>query len=199
MKLHDKQIALLDLLSKNSDDPLTIRELMDELDLSSPSLVHHHIKQLEKKGYLKRDQQSSNYQVLASPEAPVSFVNLYGLAQCGPNGTLLSGNPSDRIPLSSQLIPFQADQAFLVQANGKSMEPDIQEGDLVICQKNKNPRNGDIVICALDGEAMIKKFRPVSSEEIILESTNTSFNPIIVHAEDRFQVEGVFRGLIRVN
>ena len=55
MELHKVQRSLLDLLKQNAGDPLTIRELQSLLDLSSPSLVHHHITQLEKKKFLKRN------------------------------------------------------------------------------------------------------------------------------------------------
>lgn len=198
MKLHDKQIRLLKLLGNNVDSPMTIRELMEELDLSSPSLVHHHITQLEKKGYLKRDpSNSSNYQVLQSPEAPVSFVNLYGLAKCGPEGTLLSGDVMDRIPLSSRIISFKTDQAFMVEATGDSMEPEIKEGDLVICQKKKNAYNGNIIICTHDGNAMIKKYRELSPDQILLESLNTKYSPILITKDSEFHIEGLYRGLIR--
>ena len=49
-KLHDKQQAILKILEENIMDPLTIREIQELLDISSPSVVHHHIQQLEKKG-----------------------------------------------------------------------------------------------------------------------------------------------------
>ena len=51
MELHKKQIELLRLLTDNIDNPLTVREMQATLDLSSPSLVHHHIKQLKEKNH----------------------------------------------------------------------------------------------------------------------------------------------------
>ena len=124
MSLHPNQEELLKLLVDNIDEPLTIRQLMIELKLNSPGLVHHHIKQLEKKGFLKRNPHNpSNYNVILNQEDPVSFINLYGLAKCGPEGTLLSGRPIDKIPIASKLLSFPIVDAFLVQADGESMEP----------------------------------------------------------------------------
>ena len=93
MNLHDKQIELIDLLKKYEDNPLTIREIKEELELSSTSLVHHHITQLEKKGYLKRNPSNPrDYQILSDAEKPISYLNLYGFAKCGPEGIDLSEN-----------------------------------------------------------------------------------------------------------
>jgi repressor LexA len=53
--LHPIQQKLLDLLSSNSDEPLTIRELQSEVGATSTSVVSHHITQLEKKGFIKKN------------------------------------------------------------------------------------------------------------------------------------------------
>ena len=42
-KLHPTQQKLLEILKVQFEDPLTIREIQSKLDLSSPSVVHHHI------------------------------------------------------------------------------------------------------------------------------------------------------------
>jgi len=47
--LHPIQKKLLNLLIKNIDDPLTIRDMMEILDVSSTSVIAHHLTQLEKK------------------------------------------------------------------------------------------------------------------------------------------------------
>lgn len=198
MNLHKTQEKLLKLLTDNLDSPLSMRELRDKLDLSSPSLVHHHINQLEKKGFLKRNPNNpSDYQILTTPEDPITFLNLYGSAKCGPDGTLLSGNPIARIPLSSSLISFSVDQAFLVKADGDSMVPEIKNEDIVIARKQQTAEDGDIIICSLDGEVRIKKFRKFSEGEYILESININHDPIFAKREMTFKIEGIFKGLIR--
>ncbi len=198
MNLHRTQERLLDLLSKNLDSPLSMRDLQEELGLSSPSLVYHHINQLESKGLLKRNPSNpSDYQILSTPEEPITFLNLYGPAKCGPDGTILSGNPITRIPLPSSLISFSVDQAFLVQAEGDSMVPEIRNKDLVIAKKQQSAENGEIVVCSLDGGVRIKKFRRVTNEVCILESINQNHDPIVVKEGMTFNIEGIFKGLIR--
>ncbi len=198
MNLHKTQEKLLGLLTHNIDSPLSMRQLQEELDLSSPSLVHHHINQLEKKGFLKRNpNNSADYQILTTAEEPITFLNLYGSAKCGPEGTVLSGSPISRIPLSSSLISFSVDQAFLVKADGDSMNPEIRNEDLVVAKKQNTAENGEIVVCSLDGEVRIKKFRKVTNEVYMLESINIDYDPIVVEEGMTFNIEGVFKGLIR--
>jgi len=48
-KLHPAQQKILNLMKRQQEYPLSIRELQEELSISSPSVVHHHILQLERK------------------------------------------------------------------------------------------------------------------------------------------------------
>lgn len=192
-KLHPTQEKLLQLLDETIDDPLTVRELQDRLDLSSPSLVAHHILQLEKKGYLKRNPSNSqDYQLLSSPEKAVARLNLYGLAQCGPSGSILDGNVIDRIPIPTKIINFKSDEAYLVRARGDSMEPMIREDDLVVVRKTTTADSGKIIVCVNNGEALIKRIHR-SGDTILLESFNDKYSPFI--ASDDFRIEGEVRGV----
>ena len=196
--LHDNQKALLELLKSNIEDPLTIRKLADILGISSPSVVYHHIQQLEKKGYLKRNPHNpKDYQILTEPDKPIVYLNLYGLAQCGPTGSILDGNPVERIPIASRLIRFPAEEAFLVESKGDSMEPKIKPGDIVIAQKRKTAENGNIVVCVNDSVAIIKKYYK-HDQQIILHSVNSSKYPPFIGSKD-FKIEGIVKGIIQYN
>lgn len=197
--LHPVQKKLLDLLIKNAEDPLTVREMVQVLDISSTSVVAHHLSQLEKKGYLKKNPYNPrDYQVLkGAPEKQVTYLNLYGLAHCGPSGSILDGNPIERIPISMRFLTFPSYEGFLVKAKGDSMTPKIDEGDLVIAKKAGDIENGKIAVCVNNGEALIKKIQKEKSngsERIILVSLNPLYAPFIA-AED-FRIEGEVRGVI---
>ncbi len=195
-KLHPKQKKLLNLLKNNIEDPLTIRELQSELDASSPSIVHHHIKQLESKGYLRRNPGNpQDYQILAdSPDKMIAFLNLYGMAQCGPNGTILDGKPIDRIPISTKILGFSSSDAFLVKAKGDSMEPKIKNGDLVIVKKSETPDDGNMVVCVNNGEVLIKRIQK-NDDKVILTSLNQSYEPFLAD-KNNFKVEGIVKGIL---
>ncbi|MBP6989322.1 peptidase S24 [Candidatus Shapirobacteria bacterium] len=193
-KLSTTQEKLLLLLKKTIDNPYTVRELQEELNLSSTSLVQHHIVQLEKKGYLHRNPANpKDYQVLdGEPEKLITYVNLFGMAQCGPKGSFLDGNPIDRVPISSRLLKFPSNQAFMVKAKGDSMTPKINNGDLVIAQKSNTANTGEIVVCVNDGEVLIKKV--LLGKETILVSLNQKYEPFLASAN--FKIEGIVRSVL---
>ncbi|HPL92656.1 MAG TPA: transcriptional repressor LexA [bacterium] len=193
-KLHPTQEAILRLLEDNVTDPLTIREMQDILTLSTPSLVHHHLMQLEKKGYLRRNPNDpQDYQILGdSPERQFAYINVYGLAHCGPNGSILDGKPIDRIPISTKILGFKASEAFFVKAKGDSMVEKIHDGDFVIARRQNVARDGEIVVCVNNGEALIKRLQK-HKNHVILVSTNASYPPFI--ASHDFRVEGVVKGI----
>lgn len=194
-KLHPFQEKLLDLLKTNIEDPLTMRELQEELGASSPSLVYHHILQLEKKGYLKRNPSNpQDYEILTdSPDKKIVYLNLYGLAACGPEGSILDGNPIDRVPLSRRLVSFSSSDAFLVKAKGDSMQPKINNGDLVIAKKTNQCTSGDVVVCVNNGEALIKKVQK-EKDHVLLISINQKIAPFTAASD--FRVEGLVKGII---
>jgi repressor LexA len=193
-KLHPTQEKLLKLLEDTIDDPMTVRELQERLVLSTPSLVMHHIQQLEKKGYLKRSPDNpQDYHLLKNPEKPIVYLNMYGLVQCGPSGSILEGTVLDRMPVAAKLLPFPADEAFLVRARGDSMEPLIHEGDIVIARKVNATENGRLVVCVNNGEALIKRYYQPDSEHVLLESENKAYGPFM--AGD-FTIEGEVKGVI---
>jgi len=196
MELTKIQRRLLRLLKENEGSPLTIREIQSLLELSSPSLVYHHILQLEKKRFLKRNPNNpKDYKILNDPETLSSFVNLYGMAKCGPDGTLLSGDPIDRISLSPKIVTFNIEDAFMVKASGDSMFPEIHDGDLIIGKQQQYAENSDTIICSKDGQVMVKKFFR-DENAIMLISVNKEYKPIAVNQDSNFVIEGIVKGII---
>jgi len=196
-EIHPTQEALLKLLKDNIDAPLTIRELQSALNISSPSTIQHHIEQLEKKGYLKRNPNNPReYKILQTPDKAVVYLNLYGMAKCGPRGFMLDGNLIDRLPIASRLISFSTSEAYLLEAKGDSMEPKIQSSDILIIQHKKAADNGDIVVCVNDSEVLIKRFHKYG-KQIILQSENSAYEPFLASSD--FRIEGIVRGIIRTN
>lgn len=193
--LHQKQRRILNLLIKNYDNPLTIREIQSSLGMSSTSVVSHHLMQLEKKGYLKRNPSNPrDYHIIKSaPEKQIIYLNLYGMAHCGPHGSLLDGNPIDRIPISPRLLSFPASEGFLLKAKGDSMEPKIYDNDLIIAKRSNTVENGKITICTNKGEVLLKKIHQ-QKEGIFLISLNQKYIPFL--AADDFKIVGEVKGII---
>jgi repressor LexA len=194
--LHPTQERLLTLLVENGDSPLTISAMQDLLGVSSKSVVFHHLRQLERKGYLKRNPHNPrDYHVLSEgPEKKFTYLNLYGLAHCGPEGSILDDSPLDRIPIPARLISFPAKEAFLVQAKGDSMIPKIDEGDLLVARKTNSAESGNIVVCVNNGEALIKKLQR-DKQDTLLVSTNPKYAPFSASKED-FRIVGLIKAVM---
>ena len=197
-QLHTKQKELLEILKSNISDPLTLQELAERLGVASKSVAFHHIKQLEKKGYLKRNPENPrDYIILKDPERNVVYLPMYGQAKCGPEGTLLSGAPTRVVPVDPSMLYFPAGKGFMVEAKGDSMETIISPRDWLIVEQDRCPRQRDIVVCVNQGEVMVKRFSQ-DGENIILESQNKKYSPIIADRES-FHVEGIVRSIIKRN
>ncbi|MBE8436146.1 S24 family peptidase, partial [Leptospira borgpetersenii serovar Tarassovi] len=114
----------------------------------------------------------------------------YGEAQCGPNGTILDGDPVERIPLSRKMLPFSSSDGFIVKARGNSMIPRIKDGDLVIAKKASDANDKALIVCVQNGKVLIKQLRK-SETGILLLSLNDEFDPITINPDkDDFKIEG---------
>lgn len=198
-KLHTNQAKLLKALKGNMDNPLSISELGELVGISSKGVVHHHLLQLEKKGYIKRNPNNSrDYVVMDSPEKAVVHIKKYGMARCGPGGGILDGNPVGEIPVPTSLLRFPAAEAFIVEAVGHSMEPRICEGDIVIAQKQNTAEHGDIVVCTYSSEVLIKKILKTDGD-IILFSLNPNQEKYpqrrVIYAEE-LRIEGIVKNIL---
>lgn len=195
-KLHTTQSKLLELLKNNNDNPLTIRELGSMLGVDSPGVVHHHLVQLEKKGYVKKNPQNpKDYIVMDSPDKLVVYIGKYGMAQCGPDGLILDGNIVERIPIASSLLKFSAAEAFIVEARGDSMEPNIKSGDIIIAKRQKTAEHGDTIVCVYKEEAMIKQLWKIDGD-IFLYSFNHKKHPQRRVIPEELQIEGIVKNIL---
>lgn len=190
-KLHSTQQKLLEILEENQDTPLSQRDLQDLLSLSSVSVVQHHLKQLEKKGFLRRN--SLNPKDYTIIDSKFAYLNLYGQAECGPSGSVLDGDPLFRIPISVDLLNTDPSETFIMRAVGESMKPRIYPGDLVIAKRTSYAKDGDVVVCVNNQMTLIKQFRMTDSG-IKLVSFNKDYEPFDP-AED-FEVYAQVKGLV---
>ena len=70
----------------------------------------------------------------------------------------------------------------------------IKEGDLVIVERGREPKNGDIILAEVDGEWTMKYFRK-EGKNIVLEAANPKYAPI--HPQRELRVGGVITAVIR--
>ncbi len=198
--LHNKQKRLFELLKTNSSNPLSIKDLSAESGIDSPGVLYYHLDQLEKKGYLKRNPNNSkDYFVLESPEDNIVYIGNFGRAKCGYRGNILEGSPLSHIPIASSLLRFPAKDAFIVEADGDSMKPRIFEGDIVIVKKQNIADHGDIIVCSLNEEVLIKKYVYYRNSVSLVSFNQEEFHPISVTDQDNFCISGVVKNILAYN
>lgn len=193
-QISEIQRKILSILEENMDNPLTFREIQDLIGASSVNLVQHHIKQLEKKGHLRRN--PSNPRDYSIVDATIAHINVYGEASCGPSGSVLDGEPELRVPISVGLLNTPPNETFFVRAIGDSMQPRIFPGDMVIARMTNYANDGDVVVCVNNGFTIIKQLRK-TEKGILLVSFNGRYEPF--EPSEDFYVYGKVEGILTYN
>jgi repressor LexA len=87
-------------------------------------------------------------------------------------------------------------KTFILEVKGDSMiEEGIKEGDLVVVERTKEPKDGDIVIAEVDGGWTMKFLRKKPGKDIYLEPANKKYKAI--HPEYELNIAAVVKGVIR--
>ncbi|MFH0770950.1 MAG: transcriptional repressor LexA [Candidatus Peregrinibacteria bacterium] len=100
----------------------------------------------------------------------------------------------EMVTLDQYLVRDRA-STFLLRVKGDSMiNAGIQEGDLVIVERGKEPRVGDIVVGVLDGEFTLKRLKRAKGK-FYLQAENDAYPDMF--ALEELNVAGIVRGVIR--
>ncbi|MEN6624359.1 MAG: S24 family peptidase, partial [Smithella sp.] len=154
----------------------------------SKSVVHFWINKLLKDGILEKDKSGH-----------LTFINsLVGIPLAG---GVSAGFPSpaeeelrDVISFDEYLITNQS-QSFLLKVDGDSMiGAGIMPGDLVLIERGREPKTGDIVIAEVDGAWTMKYFQK-KGKEVYLKAANPKYPNIKPVAELR--LGGVVTAVVR--
>lgn len=179
--------------------PPATREIGAALGLSSPATVHTHLKKLEDAGCIKKtNSKFRTIEILVENEyekkdEDIVKVPLLGKITCG-NPIEAIETPDEWFAIPASLIPAK-ETVFTLKASGDSMiNVGIYDGDIVIVQKQKVARNGDIVVAmTLDNEVTLKTFYKENGH-IRLQPENDTMEPIIL---DNCYILGKAIGLYR--
>lgn len=190
--------------------PPSIREIGDAAGLQSTSSVAYQLKELEKKGFLRRDPNKPRAVDLrqlpetgrkkrkpqeAKPEdsGNARYVPVVGQIAAGAP-ILAEENVDTYYPLPDELLGDG--DVFMLKVVGESMrEAGILDGDWVVVRSQPNAEEGEFVAALLDGEATVKEFHRDSTGVWLLPH-NDAFEPIKGdEAEIMGRVISVFRTL----
>lgn len=147
------------------DLPPTIREIGQNTNITSTSVIHKHLKDLEQKGLIKRSQLKKRY-IEINRDIPVV-------------GNVYAGNPVLSYENIDFYFAFPKDKDnFMLRVKGDSMiDVGIFDGDLVLVKKQEYANNNEIVIALVEGEATVKRFIK-NKDAIYLKPENKNYKPI---------------------
>jgi repressor LexA len=221
--LTQRQRDILDFISASIVErgfPPTLREIGEHFSIRSTNGVNDHLKALEKKGHLRREDLKSRAMRPVLPDGSGEVVPL----RRPPMGTgvieIVSGDDMAEIPILGRVAAGQPilaiEQAtdtvridrvligghrevFGLRIVGESMiEDGIFDGDYVFVKKTPSAHSGDIVVAMIEGEATVKRYYP-EGDIIRFQPANANMQPIIVSRAEFKTVDiiGIVVGVYR--
>lgn len=199
--LTEKQEAVLKFIeeyqSAYGKSP-TIREMKEKFKVSSDNSILKHLKALQEKGYLKKDDTPRGIKLLDSVKQKltgggVSVPILGAIPAGGPVVTdeYVKGWMSVGEDLAKNNKDF-----FMLEVTGRSMiDAGIYEGDLVLVNTKKEEKDGDIVVALIDNENTLKRLVKQQDGKIYLKAENKEYGNI--YPIEELIVQGVVTALIR--
>ncbi|MGD1074735.1 MAG: transcriptional repressor LexA [Thermodesulfovibrionales bacterium] len=163
-------------------------EIGELVGLRSKNAVSKLVKKLEELGILERDEKGK-----LIPKSLAAFVKVLGRVEAGfPSPA--EEELADTLSLDELLIQ-NPEATFLLKVSGDSMsEAGILPGDMVIVDKSRAPKSGDIVIAEVDGQWTMKYLKK-KGENVILIPANSRYQPIKPKKE--LKIAGVITAVVR--
>jgi repressor LexA len=211
--LTKRQQQILDFISTCIDDagyPPTLREIGEHFGIKSTNGVNDHLKALEKKGYLRREDLKSR---AMRPVTPISsarrakrsggmgeeFIDVPIVGRVAAGEPMLAvENVEDTVKVDRFFLGSNR-EVFALRVVGESMiEDGIHDGDYVFVKKTPTANRGDTVVAMIEGEATVKRYHP-EGNQIRFQPANADFEPIIVRREEFRSVDliGIVVGVYR--
>ena len=160
----------------------SVRELCIATGFKSTSTVAYHLKALEERGLIEREE-GLNRCIRIKNEQPSAKVPLLG--------RVTAGQPILAVQDIESYIPVPQDvckgrELFALRVVGESMlNAGIFDGDIIVVNRTPSAENGDIVVAMVEDEtsgdmtATVKRFYKENGH-YRLQPENDAFEPIIV-------------------
>jgi repressor LexA len=204
--LTDRQHQVLSYIRDSIRDrgyPPTLREIGAHMGIRSTNGVNDHLRALERKGYLTReDMKSRALRPCDLPDvsgeglgAAEGHANQQGAAAADLVGVPVLGRVAAGQPILADehvLDVVQLDRSLLrstgelfgLRVQGDSMiEASILSGDTVFVRRQSTANRGEIVVALIGDEATVKYYYP-ERDYVRFQPANAAMAPILVRATD---------------
>ena len=222
--LTHRQQMVLDFIRESIADrgyPPTLREIGARMGIRSTNGVNDHLRALERKGYLKREDMKSRALRPTGVQLPLptgepsnNVHHIHGqaaqvddedLIEVPIVGRVAAGAPIlaeesivDTVRIDRGLVRGGRD-VFGLRVQGDSMiDAGILSGDYIFVRKQLTASKGDIVVALIGDEATVKYYHP-ERDYVRFQPANKTMAPILVRAVDfkPTMLLGVVIGLYR--
>ena len=211
--LTKRQEQTLDFIRSSIEDrgyPPTLREIGEHMGIRSTNGVNDHLRALERKGYLRREDMKSRALKLVEDAQPTPIrsagsdddvidIPVVGRVAAG-LPLLAEENIVDTVRVDRMLVRGGR-EVFGLRVSGDSMiEAGILAGDYIFVRKQSTADRGDVVVALIGDEATVKHFYP-ERDYVRFQPANSKMAPILVRASDfkstmlLGKVVGVYRRL----
>lgn len=186
-----KILEYINAFANNKGYAPSLKEVANKFGLSSISTVHHHIKALNRKGYLKKE--VNHPRGISVPESTPETLEIPLL------GYITAGNPIEPIENPVQIkVPrsmvYKRGNFYALKVKGDSMMEDgILDNDIVVIKHQQTAEDKDTVVAITENGATLKKFRKINGT-IFLEPRNKNYKNI---TPKELEIRGKFVGLLR--
>jgi repressor LexA len=191
--LTKRQAQTLDFIRQSIEErgyPPTLREIGESMGIRSTNGVNDHLRALERKGYLRREDMKSRALRLVSqepeptPNADEAAVDVQVLGRVAAGLPLLAEeNVVDTVRVDKMLVRGGRD-VFGLRVQGDSMiNAGILNGDYIFVRKQASADRGEIVVALIGDEATVKYYFP-EKDYVRFQPANDQMAPILVRATD---------------
>jgi repressor LexA len=205
--LTDRQRAVLDYIGRSIEHrgyPPTLREIGEHLGIRSTNGVNDHLKALEKKGYLEREDLKSRAlrPISADGVGPTGqIVEVPILGRVAAGQPILAIEQAEDTVKVDRFFLGATREVFALKVKGDSMiEAGIFDGDFIFVKKQLTANKGDVVVAMIDNEATVKYFHPEpDKDQIVFKPANARLDDIVVKRRDWKSVNliGIVVGVYR--
>jgi repressor LexA len=199
--LSEKQEAVLKFIEsyqlKHGASP-TLREMREYFGVSSDNSILKHLKALEEKGYIKKDDTPRGIKLLSSVKEKLDSAEfklpLLGMIPAG--GPVLSEEYIEKWLSVGEDVVYKTKDSYLLRVSGNSMiDAGIFEGDILVVCGALEPKIGDIVVALVDNQNTVKRYMKDSEGKTFLQPENAEYENI--YPEGDLCIQGVVTGLLR--
>ncbi|MBS1249340.1 MAG: LexA repressor [Chloroflexi bacterium] len=218
-KISDRHKQVLKVVQKHNDEygyAPSYRDICEETEITSTSMVNYYLKQLEEVGYIQREENISRT-LSVTEKAKRKYHQLLGITEDFINdmvrslsvpmvGEIVASEPvpvpagdiglqdyENSVDLAASLIPRNADNEnlFALEVKGDSMiDAMVNDGDIVIMKPSQEVKNGEMVAVRINEDETTLKYFFKEDDRVRLQPANPTMDPIFVEKSTPIEIQG---------